>query len=294
METDFNKWAKKLALGSAQFGLDYGISNLKGKIKPEEVVGILKEASVAGIDILDTAIAYGDSEVSIGNAMDRSHTQFDIISKIPSGTQPEQLLSLVKSSLKRLGKKRIKGFLTHNFKLYQQKEIRKLLQKIRNDGLVNQIGVSVYHPREVRWLLDNKIDFDIVQLPFNIFDRRFEPLFPLLKEKNTEIHVRSVFLQGLLFMDSKNLSQHFNPVKDKLATLRQLSKKNDIPLQAIMLNFALMQKEIDKVIIGVTSVYQLKSNLEAFSYRNKYIFIEKLINKFKVTDEQILLPFNWK
>jgi len=294
MKSDFNKYAKKLAIGTVQFGLDYGISNPKGIVKPKEVAAILRQASKAGIDMLDTAIAYGESEVSIGNAMATTDTKFDIISKIPLDAEREDLHVIVERSLKRLHKKHIKAFLTHGFSLYQQKGIRESLRKIKNEGLISQVGVSVYYPREIKWLFDNNIDFDIVQLPYSIFDRRFEPFFPILKENKVEIHVRSVFLQGLFFMNPNSLPQRFDAVKDNLTALRQLSTDIEIPLQAILLNFALMKKEIDKVVIGVTNTVELKENINAINYLEKLIPLSKELKAFAITNENILLPINWK
>lgn len=294
METNAEKWIKKLALGTVQFGLDYGISNPSGRVTSKNVAAILSEASKSGIDMLDTAISYGESEASIGEAMVETNTSFDIVSKIPSDIRPEQLRSVVQDSLKRLRKNHIKAFLTHSFEDYKQEKIRNIFQEIKREGQIDQSGVSVYYPSQIRWLLDNNIDFDLVQLPFSIFDRRFESLFPTLKEKNVEIHVRSVFLQGLFFIDPQSLTHHFTTVKDNLIDLRSLSSACEIPLPAILLNYALMQKEIDKVVIGVTNLTELKENMEAINYMGKLILLSENLNAFAVADEQILLPINWK
>ncbi len=291
---DFDKWIKKLALGTAQFGLDYGISNASGKVGQEEVNAILHDAFIYGIDMLDTAVTYGDSETAIGKAMAETRTSFDIISKLPPKVRPEHLWNMARDSLGRLHKRRIKAFLAHHFKIYQREEIRKAFREMKNEGLMDQYGVSVYYPQEVQWLLDRNIDFDIVQLPFSIFDRRFQPLFPVLKEKGIEIHVRSVFLQGLFFIDPGRLSDRFQSVKNHLLRLRDLVKETGIPLSVLLLNDALLQEEIDKVIIGVTSDTELKENLNTFSYLEKSISMRKELDAFAITDEQILLPFNWK
>jgi aryl-alcohol dehydrogenase-like predicted oxidoreductase len=263
-------------------------------VTPKGVAAILSQASRSGIDMLDTAISYGDSEASIGDAIVETNTTFDIVSKIPPDIRPAQLRGVVRDSLKRLRTNHIKAFLTHSFEHYKQEKIRNILQEIKSEGQIDQSGVSVYYPSQIRWLLDNNIEFDLVQLPFSIFDRRFESLFPTLKEKNVEIHVRSVFLQGLFFIDPRSLSQHFNGVKDNLIGLRRLSSAHKIPLSAILLNYALMQKEIGKVVIGVTNLTELKENMDAVNYLGKIILLSEKLNTFAIADEQILLPINWK
>jgi len=292
--SEYKKFIKKIALGTVQFGMDYGISNDSGKIKSEQVAAILNEASHAGIDMLDTAVAYGESEATIGMALASISRQFDIVSKFPPNIPPEQFHSVIQQSLKRLKSKRIKGFLAHSFELFKQEKIRQNLIIAKKEGLIGQTGVSVYNPKEISWLLDKDINFDIVQLPFSIFDRRFVPLFPALKEKNVEIHVRSVFLQGLYFMDPNNLPAHFISIKSRLIELKHLVKNNHIPLSALLLNDALMQKEIDKVVIGVTSKAELKENINAINYLEKSILLREKLNTFSITDEQILQPINWK
>ncbi len=294
MKPDFDSWVRKLALGTVQFGLNYGISNPAGKVSQEEVAAILDSAYRHGIDTLDTAVSYGNSEEAIGRAMAETRTSFEIVSKIPPDTRPEQIREIVKGSLLRLHSQRIKAFLTHQFKLFQQPKIRNALDGLKAEGLMAQTGVSVYYPDQVQWLLDSGIDFDIVQLPFNIFDRRFRTLFPALKERGVEIHIRSVFLQGLFFLDPEQLTDPFQPVRDPIRRLRSLSTETGIPLPVLLLNDVILEKSIDKVIIGVTSERELKENLNAFSYLDQSLALKDELDTFSITDEQILIPPNWK
>ncbi len=291
---NFDHWIKKLALGTAQFGLDYGISNADGKVAQEELIRILGDASNYGIDMLDTAVSYGNSETAIGKAMVETGIHFNVVSKIPVSVRPEQIPDIVKKSLSRLQREHIKAYLTHHFKLFQKRSTREVLLELKNKGLMQQVGVSVYYPQEIQWLLDRNIDFDIVQLPFNIFDRRFYPLFPLLKDRGIEIHVRSVFLQGLFFLEPDHLPPWFAGVKNHILRLRDLARESGIPLSVLLLNDVLMREEIDKVIIGVTSDAELKENLNAFTYLEHSAALRDELDTFAIKDEQILLPFNWK
>ena len=168
----------KLALGTAQFGLDYGIANESGKIKILDAKNILEFARVSKIDLIDTAIGYGDSEKVIGEI---GAQEFKIVSKLPPFT--ENLLDIdlwlknnVQSSLKRLGVKFLYGLLLHrpgDLRGDMGKKLIKALKKIQSQGLIKKIGLSIYDPRELDEFI-NLIEPDIIQAPLNIIDRRLE------------------------------------------------------------------------------------------------------------------------
>ena len=161
-------------------------------------------------------------------------------------------------------------------------------------ALVNQVRVSVYFPNEVELLLNHNIHFDMIQFPFNVFDQRFKNLFVELKKRDVEIHVRSVFLQGLFFLDIEQLPQQFKSIKNLFKELRKLCRQKDIPLAALLLNYAVLQPEIDKVVIGVTSLQELKNNMRACEYIDECAKLLDAMGTFSVSDEQIIIPFNWR
>jgi uncharacterized protein len=293
MRKKINNWSNKIVLGTAQFGLDYGISNFKGQINPLEAKSILDFALRNGINTLDTAVAYGTSESVIGSIVSENNFNFDIISKFSSGVKPEEFDNELRESLKKLNCKKIKGYLAHSFSSFKQKSIHQCLIEAKDQGLIDLIGVSVYYPEEVIWLLENYIDFDLVQLPFNIFDQRFRFLFDALIESNVDIHARSIFLQGLFFMEIDNIPSHFNSIKEKLNDLHNLSIRKSIPLSALLLNFVMMQSSIDKVIIGVTGLEELKENINSYRYLEQSVCIKKQLESYAITDEKIILPFKW-
>jgi len=283
----------KLALGTVQFGLDYGINNKEGKIPKDNVFEILKFAFENDISVLDTAHSYGDSESIIGEFVRKNKSNFKIVSKI-SSTNPKDTEKFFKESLKKLNIDCIYGYLLHNFKSFlENKESWSKLEHLKAEGKVEKIGFSLYYPEEVKYLLENDISFDVIQVPFSIFDQRFSKIFPLLKEKGVEIHVRSIFLQGLMFKDPNGLEEKFIKIKDKLLTLLSISEETKIPISALCINFASLNKNIDKVLVGVDCLENLKNNIRALGSQKEVKKVYEKLLKLKEDDEEIILPFNW-
>lgn len=284
----------RLALGTAQFGLDYGISNKRGRIPKNEVFSILNYAKKHNINTLDTSYNYGESEKIIGQFIQKQKIQFKIISKLPASNL-EKVDNYLQSSLKRLKIKKLYGYLLHDFKSFLKEPlILKLIKNYQKKRVVEKIGFSLYYPKELEHLLKNNIKFDIIQVPYNIFDQRFTPYFNQLKKRNIEIHSRSVFLQGLLFKKSSELNYQFLKIKSKLVYLHKLSQDLDIPLAALCLNFVLLNKNIDKIIIGVDNLDNLKENIRVLEYRDRIKKIYDKLLSLKEDDEKIIIPISWK
>jgi len=255
---------KRLALGTAQFGSSYGIANKDGQVSQVELEAILREAWEAGVDTLDTAIVYGDCEERLGRI---GIDQWQVVSKLP--TIPENckdvagwVESLVAGSLERLRIPWLYGLLLHRPEQLLGslgEELYAALEKLKAQKLVEKIGVSVYGPAELD-TLGLAYHFDLVQAPFNVIDRRIATSGWLgrLHEAGTEIHIRSVFLQGLLLMDAINRPEKFSQWQP-LWNLwhRWLTEQNLTPLQAC-LNFTMLRPEVSLVIIGVDSLQQLQ------------------------------------
>ena len=284
----------KLALGTAQFGFDYGINNKRGKIPQQEAFEILNFALQNGIDVIDTARAYDDSEKVIGQFIQENNPDFKIISKLPSDNL-QNVENVFNASLKRLHLNSLYGYLIQTLNPFTEKpEIWNVLKRLQIQGKVNKIGFSLYSPEEIGYLLKKNVRMDIVQVPFNILDQRFTEIFQLLKNKRVEIHVRSVFLQGLIFKNPDNLEGKFVKIRDKLLFLRAFSKEANIPLSAVCINFALLNVFVDKVIIGIDNLKHLKENIKALNYQNGTKNIYDQLLDMKEDDENIISPINWK
>ena len=278
----------KLVLGTAQFGMDYGISNKTGQVSLEEARKILNLAKEHHIDTLDTASSYGDSEKILGNI---GVKDFHVITKTASlQFDVKNVLKLFHQSLRSLNTNNIKALLIHNIDDIKNKQFDALyteLDKLKQDKLINKIGFSTYTPDQVDFLLEN-FDFDLIQVPFNVFDTRLVDGFQLqaLKSKGLEIHARSVFLQGLL-LDFKHLSGYFSTWKNEFDAYQKIIKDIDFSLLEYALNFVLNTKEIDRVLVGVNSEKQLKEIIESVNKQN-------VLDSYPIHDTNLLNPSLWK
>ena len=278
----------KLALGTAQFGLDYGVTNSEGKVQVEEVELILGCAKENSINTLDTAASYGNSEEVLGSI---GISDFQIITKtIPLKNGVDEVIKHFQQSLTFLNKSSVNGLLIHNINEIEHKNFNTLfkeLTELKRQGLVNKIGFSIYTPEQVDFLLKN-FDFDLIQVPFNIFDNRLIQGGQLqaLNNKGMEVHARSVFLQGVL-LDFNNLSNYFSPWKKEFSIYQETVKDNGLSLLECALNFVLNIREIDKVLVGVNSERQLKEIIQAVKRRSN-------LSAYPINDINLLNPSLWK
>jgi len=241
----------KITLGTAQFGLDYGINNNKGQVSKDEVFKILSAAVDAGVDTLDTAASYGNSEKTIGEFIRQNDKSFNIISKAgaPDGSGIEPV---VLASLKELGISSFYGYLIHGLRSYlEMPEMWTELNNLKIAGKIKKIGLSLYSPEELELFLKQAKGIDLVQVPYNILDRRFEPYFPKLKEKKIEINVRSVFLQGIVFKEPEDIEDEIAMLRNKVVKIKNIAKNARLSRGSICLNFVLLNQHIDKMIIGI-------------------------------------------
>lgn len=281
----------KLILGTVQFGTDYGISNKNGKISKEEVFKILNYALDNNINMLDTSYLYGDSESVIGSFVKQEEKSLNIISKLPSIDTNTQ--KYFYESLNHLNITKMYAYLIHHFDFFKNNEnIWSSLIKLKNEDKIDKIGFSLYYPEELEYILNKNILPDIIQVPYNIFDQRFEKYFTLCKEKNIEIHIRSIFLQGLFFLKPTTISDKFLKIKDKLVFIKEISDKYNISISSLCLNFCLQNNFIDRIIIGIESFDNFQNNINTKNI--KFGFDDFLnLKNLKEEDEKIILPFNW-
>lgn len=273
----------KLVLGTVQFGLQYGV-NSAGRPSEEAVKCILLEAAKGGIATLDTSSAYGNSEEILGECT-TPEEGFKIVSKYPKCETPVK--EMFNGSLKRLKVNKLYGYLLHHFELYKNNpKFWDEFVALKESGKVQKIGFSLYTPEELQFILGNKSPFDLIQVPFNIFDKKFLPLMKEIHEKGVEIHVRSTFLQGLFFKDRDALPEKLKPMKKYLLQLDEFSKRSGLSISEIALNYNLQNPYIDGVLIGVDNVEQLKTNLA--SIKETPIDIE-----IEVKEQELLNPVNW-
>jgi aryl-alcohol dehydrogenase-like predicted oxidoreductase len=279
---------KKIALGTAQFGMSYGVSNFDGKTSFDEVKRVFAYAESIGINTLDTANKYQDSEKIIGAI---GLSDWKIISKFPEVNNEEELLYSINRSIKLLNTNSIYGYLAHNSRTLR--EFPKLwvsLNHLKDKLIVKKIGFSVYDPQEIGEMYDLGFFPDIIQLPYNLLDRRFERYFPMLRERKCEIHVRSIFLQGLFFIASNQLNSFFSPIHGLLRNIRSCYG-SDAELASAIVKWTCNNPLIDKVVFGVNNMKQLKSNIELMAQTDS---TPLSAIRFPSIDPIFINPSKWK
>ena len=264
-----HKVISKLALGSANFGLDYGLTNTVGQIPKTELVDILSVANEAGVEMIDTAQAYGKSEARLGDLC--SDYRFKIVTKVGADLEYDcrenNISALVKQSCKRLNQRRLYAVLLHRPEALlgnKGSTIIKELQSLKDKNIVSKIGISIYSPDILGEIL-KIFQFDILQAPFNIIDQQLllSGWSDKLKKSNVEIHIRSVFLQGLLLLQKPSLPKYFNDNwPDLFHSWYSFLSNNNADALVVALKFVLNQDWIDKIVVGVDNVSQLKALLE--------------------------------
>jgi aryl-alcohol dehydrogenase-like predicted oxidoreductase len=263
-----NPGVARIALGTAQFGLDYGISNTAGQVKPQDAAQILALARDSGIDTLDTAIAYGESESLLGRL---GVDGWNVVSKLPAfpADAPDLVswsIGQVRASLSRLGIPRLDALLLHapaQLAGSRGDELFSALRALRDAGLVRRIGASIYAPAELEAL--GRFRLDVVQAPFNVLDRGLNSSgwAQRLADEGVEIHLRSVFLQGLLLMEPARRPSRFARWQATWdawdAWLRETGLS---PVQACV-RHALAQPFAHRVVLGVAALCDLQEILAA-------------------------------
>jgi len=285
-------FAQRLALGTAQFGLAYGLNNQAGQPSAAAVAEVLAAAQAAGLTLLDTAAAYGNSEARLGELVGEN-ASFELITKLPAGP-PAQVAQHLAESLARLRRQQVYGVMFHAFKPLQEEPAAwQALQAARAAGQVARIGVSLYHPHEAEWLLAEGWAIDLLQVPYNVLDQRFADILPQLAARGIEVHVRSAFLQGLLLREPATLPEFFRPLAPKLSHLRALAAEAGVPLPALALLFAAYAPGVARAVIGVDSVANLHENLAAADYLAAAETLRPALTKLAESTDTFILPYAW-
>lgn len=284
----------RIILGTAQFGMDYGINNKRGRIPQKEAWEIVDESIRTGVDTLDTASLYGLSETVLGTYIKNRSQKLKVISKLSACTV-EEAEGIFLGSLGKLNINKFYGYLIHNFQFYKEnKQLWVFLEKLKKEGKIEKIGFSLYFPNELEYVLGRNLKIDLIQIPFSIFDQRFLPYFPELKNRGIEINARSVFLQGLVFIEPEALNSRLTRIKEKLKNLNVLSKKNKLSIVTLCINFVLFNKMIDKVVIGVDNLENFREIIASLNDSSRVKEIMPELSEFREDDEKIILPFNWE
>jgi aryl-alcohol dehydrogenase-like predicted oxidoreductase len=296
-----NQVACRLGLGTAQLGLDYGLTNTGGQVPEDEARDLVAGARAAGVGLLDTAAFYGDSEAVLGRHV-ATDAPFKIVTKTPSIPEdrvgPEQALHVKATfdrSLERLGRDRVYALLVHHGRDIGKpggERLVEILAEIKARGSAERIGVSVYSELEIESVLE-RFTPDIVQLPVSLADQRLvnSGCLKMLKAMNVEIHARSVFLQGVLLHAPGELPEYFGAVRDRLKAIGQNLDAQGFGRLEACLAFVLGQPELDVVIVGATCRTELADIVEVADRAARR---DLDASALALTDERVLNPSQWR
>ncbi len=297
-----NNINESLVLGTVQLGLPYGIANVLGKPDYEKAKAIVQEAWTRGMRQFDTAQAYGDSEAVLGKIINelRLKDEIRIISKIDpklDHLDQQEIFNSVNGSLERLGVSQLEVMLLHDeskIDLWEQ-GLSTTMGGLINQGKIKKIGVSVYSPEKALKALHLK-EIDVIQFPTNLLDHRFEDagVFELAESLNKRIYIRSIFLQGLLLMESKKLTDKMGFAEEVLHSVEEITDTMNISKHELALGYIKEKYPNCFIVFGAESVAQVRENVVCWEKEWPKAFPpERLKEKFKDIPETMLNPTLW-
>lgn len=257
---------KKFILGTVQLGLDYGINNHFGKPSKEAAFEILKMAYESNILYLDTAAAYGDSEQVIGEFHKKQGNIFGICTKlIIEDDDIERISDIIDSAIKRLQIEKIDVLYFHRFEQAKNDIIIQKIVEAKKQKKIDKIGISIYEPTELEYILDNLCGVvEVIQIPYNILDSvRWDSLIEKCHKANLEIYGRSVYLQGLLFKNDDDAFIRKMQAQEYVAYVKHYAEKKRVTIAQLLMDYC-KKSNLDGIVIGCESVQQLKDNLEVW------------------------------
>ena len=254
----------KLMLGTVQFGLNYGIANTSGKPSLDTAIAILNEAWLGGVNALDTAAAYGDSETVLGEALTRLGLldKMLIVGKvlpIPAGMPfdkaEEFIETSIRNSLRNLRIERLPVCLFHRD---EDLKYFPILEKMTERGLIGAGGISLDEHSAIE---DAIARAKYIQIPYNVLEWRYETLLEQAAQKGITIFARSVYLQGLLLMDEASIRPGLCGIIPVRRRLEELAKLHEMSMAGLCMRFVLSRTGIRSMLTGVDTQEQLRENL---------------------------------
>ena len=285
----------KIVLGTAQFGSAYGIANKTGIVSEKDIKKILNFAYQSNINMIDTAMDYGDSENRLGK---NNLNKFNLITKLSSlnlnvENIQNEIKFKVKRSLDNLKVNKLYGLLLHRpeqLLSIKGDQIIEAILCLKSSGLISQIGISIYSP-EILESLISKLKIDLIQVPYNILDNRIDcsGWLDKLRDLNIEIHARSIFLQGLLLMKYDKLPKdYFRNHQDLIDWYEWQKNNSEADPYETCLKYVLDNPKIDKVLVGVDNIFQMMQLVETVKSKNKFSF-----PRIRCKDEKLINPYFW-
>lgn len=287
-------------MGTAQFGMPYGIANKTGQPDRCTVTDIVRQAWQCGIREFDTAQGYGESEALLGEAFSDLGIAGEV--KVISKFSPQlnyrdarAVIGAFELSLERLRVPYLLGMLLHREELlpFWNDGLSRILGDLVSSGKVRHLGISVYSPGAAIKALETE-GIDFVQLPTSILDRRFKDrgVFDLADKKGKKIYIRSVFLQGLILLPSEEIPSKLERAKPVIEELESLCRSLKVTRQEMALRFVKSEMPNAKIVFGADSPQHVKKNVETWEKLNDAPPVD-LSGKLMNVDESILMPSLW-
>ena len=289
-------------LGTVQFGLDYGFTKRKTQ---EEVNDILNVAVENDINLIDTAREYGDSEEKIGVFNKEFDNDFVIATKLSLiddlnnlsySFLKNHIQQSVNDSLSNLNLENIPILQLHqvDMGLYNNSDFWSCIEDIKQDKLIDNFGVSVYDTDDTQFLLENHGDIiDYIQIPYNIFDRRFDSVFEQIKINNIDVISRSTFLKGIIPSPVDNVPSELNDIIPYKLKLESASENAGVRVDELATLFVYYNKNISSTIFGVNSPEELKNNIDTIKQFDESILDEIDFNELSISEVKLIDPRQW-
>lgn len=295
----------KLCLGTAQFGMDYGVCGGRKPTLPD-VISMLDYATQNGVDAIDTAVAYGDAESVVGEFLRlRTLPREDlfVVSKFSSeifGSDNQRdydsaLIAQVEESLKRLHLDYLDAYICHNPSAVCDERIACAMKRIVDLGLTRHVGFSIYESDEALSCLANtKLDF--IQAPFSVFDQRMsrDGVLSRCAQKNVDVHCRSVFVQGLALMEPNEVPEYLKGFRPYISSFRELCSECGVSPRSMAMAFVKNHAEISHLVFGVDNMEQLRGNISSFNESVPTDVIDEAARLFFNIPSALVMPNKWR
>jgi aryl-alcohol dehydrogenase-like predicted oxidoreductase len=254
-------------LGTAQLGLDYGVMNRTGKPADAGAFAILDEAQRLGVRLLDTAYAYGDAERLIGAWQASRSGNIGVVTKLPplGGGGPARADEMLSASLARLQRSQLEGLLLHRAMDWLETDFVGWIGKKMESGVIDRFGVSIYDACE----LPDDDRIRLIQLPASIFVQshiRSAEVARLIA-RGGRVHVRSVFVQGLLLAEPARVPPALADSSPYLAAIQGLARDGGVSVPALAMAAVRRLSPTAELIVGCDSLEQLAELAQAATER---------------------------
>lgn len=292
----------KFGLGTVQFGLDYGFTKRKSQ---DEVNDILQTAVDNNITLIDTAREYGDSEDKIGNFMENYNNNFVVATKLriindlgnlTYKNLKNNIYQSVEESLEKLQLNKIPILQLHQTvgEIYKNDDFWEIINQLKEDNLIDLFGVSVYELPETIFIMENHGDsVDFFQIPYNIFDRRFENLQKQLDENNIGLVSRSTFLKGIIPCGIEDVPKDLEEIKPFKEELLEIADDCNVSVAELASVFVYYNDFINSTILGVDSPEELESNIKSINKFDKNLLENIDFDSLKINNDYLIDPRKW-